>query len=248
MSSVNDPWSVSTITPDFLGALRLRRFLQARQIVSILRDELQDRRVLDYGCGQGEFVRLLLQQGFDAYGCDISNLYVESSALGERFMQIVEPWSMPTGLNYSVISMFDVLEHARHPDEVVRRLRQSSAELAIIKVPMLNGPIGMTARILAKAKSTALLERLLLVGEVAPHYSFYTSAGLIQLFKAQRFELKRAFRIADVGQELPARMRGGDRKSRPIMANILRLAGGILSVCAPVWSDTRVFVFQKEPV
>jgi SAM-dependent methyltransferase len=238
---------MSSVTPQFLEALQRRRSLQAKQIITKLKDDLTGVRVLDYGCGQGSFVRFLLQHGVDAYGCDISELNVDSSALGARFTRLAEPWSMPSNSSYTVISMLDVLEHAKAPAEVLRRLSETAVKTIIVKVPMLHGPIGLSAQVLAEFRRTGLLERLLLVGENSPHYSFFTSRGLIKLFQAHSFSLKKAFRIADVGQELPERLRREDWDRFPAIKHSIGTFVGVgLALLAPIWSDTKVFSFSRE--
>lgn len=247
MSVNRDPWNISSVTPQFLKALQLRRSLQAKQIVTKLKDELTGLRVLDYGCGQGSFVRLLLQHGLDAYGCDISELHVDRSALGARFIRLAEPWSMPSDSSYAVISMLDVLEHAKAPAEVLRRLTETAVKTIIVKVPMLYGPIGLSAQILARFRRAELLERLLLASENSPHYSFFTSRGLIKLFQAHSFYLKKAFRIADVGQELPERLRTEDWDRFVATKNSIgKFVGAGLALLAPIWSDTKVFSFSRQ--
>jgi hypothetical protein len=114
---------------------------------------------------------------------------------------------------------------------------------------MLKGPIGVGASILARMGRSTLLQRLLLVGEISPHYSFFTSRGLEQLFKRHGFTLHSSLRIADVGTELPERMRGKDGEpALPQTRLIGSCVGAILAGIAPVWSDTRVFLFSRATI
>lgn len=242
-----DPWKMASVTPEFLEALRRRRRIQAGEILSFLKNELSGRRLLDYGCGQGAFVKFLLENGVDASGCDISDTNVDHSTLGERFIQLSAPWGMPSQTDFQIVSLLDVIEHAEKPQEIVAQLRQFGAEYVLVKVPMLHGPIGKLAQLFAGVGKVGLLERLLLVGEISPHYSFFTSAGLESLFAAEGYGLVKAARIADVGDELPERMRGKEGEPTiPVKQLLGKAIGSGLAAIAPAWSDTRVFLFRRQ--
>ncbi len=203
----DDPWQLQSVTPTFLEALRLRRDRQAGAIIKRFGLELRKGKLLDYGCGQGAFVLYARGQGLDAAGCDISSINLKPE-IADSFVALSEPWEIPDLSAVRTISFLDVLEHVEHPDQIVDKLFASGVENVLIKVPMLHGPIGLIAHTLARFGKLGLLHRLLLVDEPAPHYSFFTSKGLKKLFEERGFVLADSVRIADVGSELPQRLRG----------------------------------------
>lgn len=239
---------MGSVTPSFLQALQRRRNIQATQIASFFEHELHRGSLIDYGCGQGSFVHLLRERGIDAFGCDISDSYLRDE-VREKFIRLAGPWALPNLTNFRTISFLDVLEHVENPSSFVAELQASNVTNVLVKVPMLKGPIGIGASILARMGRSTLLQRLLLVGEISPHYSFFTSHGLEQLFKQHGFALKSALRIADVGSELPERMRGKDGEPPLAQTRLFGAClGAILACIAPAWSDTRVFLFSRTPL
>lgn len=242
-----DPWRIDNLTPSFLAALQMRRARQAQQILARFGAVLRKGKLVDYGCGQGAFVEYLRSQGVDALGCDISVRNLAPEVAG-HFIQVSEPWEIPSLEGCTSISFLDVLEHVETPDLIVEKLYASGIEYVLIKVPMLRGPIGMAAHWMARRGKLGLLHRLLLVDEPAPHYSFFTSKGLIKLFGSRGFSLADSVRIADVGPELPNRLRGIEGEpSLSASRALATLAGFGLATISPLWSDTRVFLFQRRP-
>lgn len=125
-------------------ALAYRRDIRPR-----LPAEAPGRRVLDIGCGQGDLVRLLCADQFDARGIDISPEQVAiARATGLRQVELGdfhvhldnEPGS------WDAIIATDVLEHMRRPellatfDDVHHSLRPGGVFLA--RVPNAVSPTG----------------------------------------------------------------------------------------------------------
>lgn len=243
----SDPWELQSVTPAFLKALETRRAKQAQQIVARFSKVLRSGKLLDYGCGQGAFVSYVRSQEIQAVGCDISSRNLNPE-LAKDFLQLHEPWEIPALSDFSAVSFLDVLEHVESPDVVVEKLFSSGIDYVLIKVPMLRGPIGMVAHWLGRRGKLGLLHRLLLVDEPAPHYSFFTSKGLVKLFAAHGFKLVDSVRIADVGAELPNRLRGMEGEpSLSAGRAFATIVGSCLALLSPLWSDTRVFLFQRRP-
>jgi SAM-dependent methyltransferase len=241
-----DPWEMGTVTTSFLEALKYRRSLQARHIVSHFSNQLRMGRVIDYGCGQGAFVKYMRENGIDAIGCDISKTYLDSE-LNDSFVELNGPWSVPDLSSVRTICFLDVLEHAPEPDTLVSELFNAGVDGVLVKVPMLHGPIGIVAQVLSRVGRPGLLHRLLLVDEISPHYSFFTSKGLSRLFAQNGFSKFTALRLADVGRELPKRMRGKDGEpSTNHKQALLSAFGTFLAGLSPFWSDTRVFLFNRD--
>jgi len=245
-SEQEDPWEMGSVTVSFLEALKFRRDIQAREMVAHFYSQLQSGRVLDYGCGQGAFVSYMRERGIDAAGCDISKTHLDSKLL-DSFVQLDGPWSVPDLSSVRTICFLDVLEHVPEPDHLVSKLYCAGVDAVLVKVPMLNGPIGVASQILAGLGRLDLLKRLLLVDEISPHFSFFTSKGLARLFARNGFDLVDCLRLADVGSELPKRLRGKDGEPSAVSRNsALTALGALLAAVSPVWSDTRVFLFRRQ--
>lgn len=231
-------WQEPDITPAFLRALAKRRERQATTILRVVR--ALPAPLLDYGCGQAVLFDRARAAGLDVWASDLA-LPAGSLADGApRFVPIERPWEVPDPPaphdRWGTVVMLDVLEH--HPDPA-SFLAALPASTVVVKVPLLSGPVGLTARTLARVGRGARFEALALTGEANPHRVFLTAKGLRRLFAPR--QLVRRVSLADVGTELPERMTGTDHG---IAAVPLRLAGAALAAISPVWSDTGVFVFE----
>lgn len=74
-------------------------------------------KILDVGCGNGDFTTELLNMGFDVQGIDIG----DSSPLGERFTKVdIQHQKYPFPDNqFDVVFSKSVIEHLRDPDYMV---------------------------------------------------------------------------------------------------------------------------------
>lgn len=82
-------------------------------------------RLLDMGCGLGFFVRSAdSYDGWEPYGCEISPAAVryarETLGLGRILCSRLEEINLPSEF-FDIITMWDVLDHLRHPDAVLHR-------------------------------------------------------------------------------------------------------------------------------
>jgi 2-polyprenyl-3-methyl-5-hydroxy-6-metoxy-1,4-benzoquinol methylase len=120
-----------------------------RQIRPYLPADASGRRVIDIGCGQGELVRLLDSDGFDAHGIDISAEQVElARSRGMHQVQLGDfhDFLDSTAERWDAVIATDVLEHLdksealRTFDSVLRSLRPGGVFVA--RVPNAVSPTG----------------------------------------------------------------------------------------------------------
>jgi hypothetical protein len=207
-------------------------------------DILQRGKVIDYGCGQGALVTSLLSHHVDVIGTDISLEGCETDIPNDRFIPLAYPWAIPER-DADAVCLLDVIEHHQNPVAFLKDIHRRNYEYVIVKVPMLNGPIGTISRLLAAIGRTALLRQLLLVGDISPHYAYFTRRGLLNSAAAAGYDLHGSLRIADVGKELPERSRTqGEGVGLHLLRPFLIAVGLALECIAPLWSDTEVFVFS----
>jgi len=238
-----DIWKSETISPAFLGALGYRRSVQSKQIIRCFKTILEYAPVLDYGCGQGIFVAELLAQGYQATGCDLSESVFVSKDPG-RFIVLDEPWSFPARWSFNTVSLLDVLEHCPDPVQFLRLLKDRHVEHVLVKVPVANGPVFAAAWCLARVGFPGALERLFLVGDAVPHVSYFTPRGLGRLFEKTGFRLTSSVKMAEVGRELPARLRQSSSPGKGLSLVFMGL-GCFLAGLSLAWSDLMVFRFDR---
>lgn len=234
-STVAEPWNMANVTEVFKAALAQRRSCQAGAIFRGLASRLESKRILDYGCGQGAFVNFLVQQGMDCRGCDMKLTNCDSECPPDRFIAIQNPWEVPDLKGFDVITMLDVLEHCEQPTRLLEAFGAGGIGRVVIKVPMLFGPLGVAAEFLSNLGRHQILERLLLVGEISPHSTFFTLKGLKRLLERTGYSTDTMLRFADVGSELPQRFRTPDgsadrRRGRVFDAGARRGARGGFAV------------------
>ena len=243
-----DLWQTPSVTSEFLEALQFRRHVQANKLLKLFLSAFSRGRVLDYGCGQGTFVSFLVERDVDAYGCDISALAAGESQkkIGDRFFAIRKPWGLTDKFEFSTVTMLDVLEHCDNPRQLIVEMREQGVETFIVKVPLANGPAFTLGRWLAMAHSYNLLERLFLVGDNAPHISYFNRNSLIKLFDECGFACRKTVNLAEIGTELPRRIRGKHPLNNVPGRFLLRTLGFFAESVSSIWSETAVFEFQRR--
>jgi len=133
--------------------------------------------VIDIGCGQGEFVRLLLADGYDAHGVDLSPEQVELaqvSGLDRVSCGDYRPLLAERPGQFAAVTATDVLEHLTK-DEVLDTFDRVAAALIpsgvfLARVPNAVSPLGGHIR----------------YGDFT-HESFYTERSVRQLAAAAGF-------------------------------------------------------------
>jgi 2-polyprenyl-3-methyl-5-hydroxy-6-metoxy-1,4-benzoquinol methylase len=89
------------------------------EIISRYFPEKKNIRVLDYGCGNGELIKFLRQNGYDAYGVDVDTFfddfysYTDQELLAQKRISVIDidghgPWS---GQTFDFIISNMVIEH-----------------------------------------------------------------------------------------------------------------------------------------
>lgn len=108
-------------------------------IEKMTRDRRDGRvRLLDFGCGSGDFLRHAAQFGFEAWGIDASTARRDlASQDGVAILPALD--DLPSALkgSFDAVSLFEVLEHLDAPLETLRALRPwlRPGGLLVLEVP-----------------------------------------------------------------------------------------------------------------
>jgi len=96
-------------------------------------------RLIDFGCGKGEFVETCLAGEFEAYGVDFSTSRMDSARV-----KIVPTLDDAPGL-FHVATLFEVLEHVERPAEILHMLseRLVPGGILIVETPDCSGVTGI---------------------------------------------------------------------------------------------------------
>jgi hypothetical protein len=200
---------------------------------------------LDYGCGQREFLKLANARSFDCYGCDLNTAPGNDAVKDERFEALSEPWSLPKNVEqFQTVILLDVFEHHPEPRQFIADLKKRNVRNLLVKVPIFGGPISMLARLSLQLGRKELMDRMILTGEYYPHQYFYTRKGLTQLMKKEGYHSAQILKLAEVGRELPRRLRTQPTKGKSLLSDlVLSVTGEALDQVSRVWADTAVFHF-----
>lgn len=100
-------------------------------------------KLLDFGCGNGHFLNLIKQRGWQPFGVEFSSKAVDYAKT--RFginvhLGTIQQANFPPD-SFDVITLWDVLEHLPNPLEVLCELRNllKADGVLIIQVPNING-------------------------------------------------------------------------------------------------------------
>lgn len=95
-------------------------------------------RLLDFGCGYGEFLSMCAMYGFDAYGVDRSTAKRDNNHFSRVFPEIENVSGMAP---FHAITLFEVLEHLDDPRGLMLRLRDllPSGGILVLETPDCSG-------------------------------------------------------------------------------------------------------------
>lgn len=82
------------------------------------------KNILEFGCGAGQVINKLTEEGYNAIGIDISPLAVETARnSGNGFFHIIDSNKLPFNDNYfDSVGTIDVLEHLYDPENWLREM------------------------------------------------------------------------------------------------------------------------------
>jgi 2-polyprenyl-3-methyl-5-hydroxy-6-metoxy-1,4-benzoquinol methylase len=106
-------------------------------------------RLLDFGCGWGEFPALAGLLGFQAYGLDRApDRQARAQGLGVTVFSDLEAAANAVGHGFHAITLFQVLEHVEEPLELLAALHEKMVPGAIlvVEVPNCKGITGINSR------------------------------------------------------------------------------------------------------
>ncbi|MFN3219288.1 MAG: class I SAM-dependent methyltransferase [Acidimicrobiales bacterium] len=116
------------------------RLLTLRRAVEVRSGEAP--RLLDFGCGDGGFVRLAAGFGFDAHGVDFSSSRrTQAERGGVELVSDVDQWHREERGTVDAVTMIEVLEHLVDPVGALRNLTTvlEPGGVLLVEVPDCSG-------------------------------------------------------------------------------------------------------------
>lgn len=90
-------------------------------------DQISHLKVLDFGCGKGNLVNALFEEGYDTYGCDIEEYWMTNSTVDATKFKLIPlaPYTLPYPDNYfDVVISITVMEHAQNKEEIFKEIHR----------------------------------------------------------------------------------------------------------------------------
>lgn len=142
-------------------------------------------RLLDVGCGQGNFLGDACNAGYDVVGIEPDANVVEYARRVDRAAVLHGPFpsALPPSSTFDVITFNDVLEHLAEPAEMVTKAAEmlSGGGVLVLNCPNRKGVFYRTAVALDTVGWRAPLDRLWQVGLPSPHLWYFTPESLMSL-------------------------------------------------------------------
>ena len=227
-------------------------------------------RLIEMGCGTGDFLQAARDAGFQIQGMDVSarSCQIANQRLGGPFVlcgnaENLEPPTEP----YDVCALFEMIEHVRNPEKLLQRLRAflKPDGVLFLCAPSLDS---WSARVMRKHWPEFKTEHLTYFGvetirnllaktgytrvEVSPHYEALTVDTIHRHF--QRFPVAGVSRVLDAVRNLiPDRLRRVPFRFAVSGMNVLgrvseKRERPLLSLILPVYNEKKTFPALMERV
>lgn len=180
-------------------------------------------RILDVGCGSGEFINIFKDSSFTAKGIDISEDGIKACRQKGLDAVVGNYLSYDFDSKFSVIAFWDVLEHLQNPtsflDRALKLLENNG--IVIFKVPYFQSFDFLLTKISSRFAT-------ILLG--APgHQQFYSESSILQMSKKAGFDHCTIKHLAGI-------------RSKPKVQGIKRLKRGIIQIIKKLSGDGNYFV------
>jgi SAM-dependent methyltransferase len=159
---------------------RYRQYANATAERVINRYGLRGKRIVEIGCGSGDFLRLLCAAGNNGEGYDPSQP-TSRSAAGRGSVEIIgRNFAAEDARGADFVCCRHVLEHLPEPIDLLRQLRESIA-IKADAVVFFEVPNGLFT-----------LDRLSIWDIIYEHVSYFTPSSLVRAFHGAGFSVYRA--------------------------------------------------------
>lgn len=114
----------------------VRRYTM-RQKTQLIKGFVNSGRLIDYGCGTGDFLAACQHKGFEVQGIEPNDIARKQAVSQTKATILSDLSNLPKGEKFDIITMWHVLEHVPNPRETIERLKKhlNAGGYLIIAVP-----------------------------------------------------------------------------------------------------------------
>ena len=166
-----------TYHDNFYDNVEVDKYLE---LVAFLKQYIaSDAKILDYGCGTGNFLKALSLEGIDAYGVEFDSDAASSASIASNCpVETVNGFSLnSTKTSFDAIYMGDVLEHLPDPESTLGKVLSN---LKYNGVFIVEGPLEINPSPVYWSASIFGWFKHLLIPNLAPntppHHLYFTGA------------------------------------------------------------------------
>lgn len=191
MSSFNyeqSIWGQGTATLKWTDPASFR----LKQAILALRDLPQSAKILEVGCGAGQFIRAIKQMRskFICHGCDISQSAIDrakssNDSVNYDLSNIMKfPYDDD---KFDAVLVFDVLEHAKNADAILLEVKRvlKTDGLFYCFVPCEGDSLSLWNMLRKKGKYVYLTKKY------AGHINYFSRKNLLELLEKHSFKIER---------------------------------------------------------
>lgn len=115
---------------------KIARYFTLRLKAKLIADHTNKKRILDYGCGTGDFLNHLKERGWETTGIEPSTK-ARSISESKNIKVFESTETLLTEKKFNVITLWHVLEHIHNLEETIQKLKSNLTRdgLFIIAVP-----------------------------------------------------------------------------------------------------------------
>jgi ubiquinone/menaquinone biosynthesis C-methylase UbiE len=158
------------------------------QVEHQLKDILPQGRILDVGCGIGEFLKICKDRGYETHGIDISEWAVDACNRAELNVKAGQFPNLEYPQNYfHCVTMWDVIEHLTDPHAYLQSVWEvlKPEGWLIVKTPNVSSAVFGLAAIMQKLRSsTRTIEAIL---GLPAHILYFDLSSLMALVRSTGF-------------------------------------------------------------
>lgn len=161
---------------NIISPITLKRY---EQLLEKFEPYRKTNNIIDVGCGDGFFLQVAKQKGWNVYGTEFTEKAVEvCSAKGISMQQGPLDIANYNGIQFDVVTSFEVIEHINNPNEEIAKFNNLLRTGGIVYATTPN----------FNSISRSLLKGTWSVIEYPEHLSYYTATTIKKLFAKHGFK------------------------------------------------------------